>query len=850
MTMTSRTAASQQAGWSLSTILASSLLAGSVVLAVPAFASPPLSSGTWTGTLSGELSTGGNWSGAVVPSGTGTFTNNGAPTNISVEAPVTIGTLQFDAGSPAFTFNLPLTNNNSLNDSLIVNGAGVVNNSSNPETFNVSWLQSGTGNNIIYGGGALVFQGAATSANSIINNTHQLSYGVFYGTDTATAGTSIITNTAGGGVQFYAHTTAAQSQISANTGYVGFADSATAAQSTITLTAGATLTFSGSATAGSAAITSTGSTVTFSGNSTGGTASIANNAGSTLDFSYSQGPNGDNKLTIGSITGTGTINLGGNQLTIGGNNQASSLGGVITAVAHCSQESCTPPTTPGSIVKIGTGTLTLNAANAYTGLTDVQTGMLVVGDSSHPGASVSGPVTIENGASLGGYGTIIGLLTNDGVVQPGDDPGTLTITGNYVQGSNGELLVTVTPTIVSLLKVSGTATLAGNVTFAYAPGTYSAGTFPIVTAAGGLSGTFGTKTSTGSVPSIAQAVTYTSTAANLVLGSGTSTAVVSPSDGSLFNAQDSVAAIVARDALTTLMAVPEQACNTTIGERPQTAYGPLSCQGGFWIQEDAAPISSHGSASTASFNAMTAHSTVGYDRPVLDTGARLGGAVGYDQTWMHDGVGSTANQQTVRLSMYGAMPAGPLVLNAALSYGLDTAASRRATGVGGATESHNGNEFAGGAQASLPVPLGGLLFTPRIGVQLVDLHADSFTESATGNASSFGVAGNSANLVAVTTYVHASLSSGFVTASQYVVQYNGEVGYDYQGGSVSPTVQLTAQDGTSFISAREKLARGSAALGLGVSVGRGNWSVYAGYKADVASNWTGQNVRVGLRLVF
>jgi hypothetical protein len=51
--------------------------------------------------------------------------------------------------------------------------------------------------------------------------------------------------------------------------------------------------------------------------------------------------------------------------------------------------------------------------------------------------------------------------------------------------------VQVNPTTASITNVSGTATLAGTVEAIFAPGTYLTHSYPILTAAGGLTGTFG-----------------------------------------------------------------------------------------------------------------------------------------------------------------------------------------------------------------------------------------------------------------------------------------------------------------------------------------------------------------------
>src|SRR5208283_5955659 len=75
------------------------------------------------------------------------------------------------------------------------------------------------------------------------------------------------------------------------------------------------------------------------------------------------------------------------------------------------------------------------------------------------------PVNFQvSGATLAGTGTIIGNLINDGTVILGDSatsPGTLTVTGNYVQKSDGTLLEGIGAGNSGLLSVTGDLTLDG-----------------------------------------------------------------------------------------------------------------------------------------------------------------------------------------------------------------------------------------------------------------------------------------------------------------------------------------------------------------------------------------------------
>ncbi len=90
----------------------------------------------------------------------------------------------------------------------------------------------------------------------------------------------------------------------------------------------------------------------------------------------------------------------------------------------------------GSLTKEGTGTLTLTAANTYTGGTTINGGSLLFAILSGSGSGC-GPVTVKTGATLGGTGTIGGSLTVESgglVMQFG---GTLIVNGAVI--NNGTM---------------------------------------------------------------------------------------------------------------------------------------------------------------------------------------------------------------------------------------------------------------------------------------------------------------------------------------------------------------------------------------------------------------------------
>jgi autotransporter-associated beta strand protein len=113
---------------------------------------------------------------------------------------------------------------------------------------------------------------------------------------------------------------------------------------------------------------------------------------------------------IGSLEGSGTVSLGRVILVTGSNNLSTVISGVIKDEGRITQG-------PGSLSKVGTGTLTLEGANTYTGETNVDEGTLIVANSTGS-ATGTGRVRV-NGGTLGGAGTIAGAV----IIGRGNGPG-------------------------------------------------------------------------------------------------------------------------------------------------------------------------------------------------------------------------------------------------------------------------------------------------------------------------------------------------------------------------------------------------------------------------------------------
>ena len=134
---------------------------------------------------------------------------------------------------------------------------------------------------------------------------------------------------------------------------------------------------------------------------------IANVAGATLDL-------GGFNTQIGSLAGGGVnggnVTLEAAMLSVGGDNTSTSYAGLISS-------SGTPTT---SLIKIGSGTLTLNGLNTYTGATIVQSGILRVNSVS----TGSNPQSL--GADTGASAVVLGVAaTSSGLLQYTGGAGTL-----------------------------------------------------------------------------------------------------------------------------------------------------------------------------------------------------------------------------------------------------------------------------------------------------------------------------------------------------------------------------------------------------------------------------------------
>ena len=321
----------------------------------------------------------------------------------------------------------------------------------NGGTVNFNNATNGTGNGYLNVG-----VNTTTSKGTININGANLNVGTWmklggnYNATTGQSGTAILAVT-NGAVTVGGGSDAAYNGVLFMDGGNGDA-TANTGTSTLTLGSGGTLTV---------AQIQAGNNGTKTININGGT--VAAGSGATnLFMSAATG------LTVNLLSSGATFNSGSNNILIG-----SVLGNT------------------GGLTKTGSGTLTLTNVNTYSGGTTISAGTLLANNPSGSGTG-TGAVKINSGATLGGTGTIAGVITNNagGILSPGvNGIGTFTVTNRLtlLAGSTNSFVVNGTTVVASnsvALGVTGAVTYGGVLNIA-PNGSFTVGqTFTLFSGAG------------------------------------------------------------------------------------------------------------------------------------------------------------------------------------------------------------------------------------------------------------------------------------------------------------------------------------------------------------------------------
>ena len=353
---------------------------------------------TWTGGANdgGNWNTPGNWDLGVVPGAADDAHIFGIPgSQLATATDITI-----DAGS------LELTGRAGLN----LNGTA----SAGSGSYSLEGTTPAAPGNPY---NAMHFAGSSTAANATITVVGNAPGDLFSGSL----------------VQFVENSTAGNANLSVEgEGQINFAGASSAGSATIVNDDRGLTSFTQTSSAGSATITNNAGGVTsFSGSSSAAGATLVNNAGGVVNLASGMA------LSIGSLSGAGSVYLSNSALTLGVLNRDDVISGVIqdgtsAAINAYRQYLGQQPTnrTGGSLVKAGTGTLVLTGDNTYTGGTTISAGTLQLGDGGTSGSIVGNVqddarLVVNRSDSL----TLAGDISGTGTLEQ-VGAGTTALTGN------------------------------------------------------------------------------------------------------------------------------------------------------------------------------------------------------------------------------------------------------------------------------------------------------------------------------------------------------------------------------------------------------------------------------------
>ncbi|MGA0563747.1 autotransporter domain-containing protein [Ancylobacter sp. VNQ12] len=602
-------------------------------------------------------------------------------------------------------------------------------------------------------------------------------------------------------------------------------------------------------------------------------------------------------LVLGSSTaaGTGPISLADGTMLgfVDGISVANPLvvaGAVTFALESGSATESGAITGSGALVFSGAGVINLTGdASAFAGTSSITSGKLVVGDDSQPDAVLGGAVTVGNGGTLGGFGTVGTLaVAAGGTVAPGNSIGTLHVAGDAAFAAGSTYLVEIAVDGQSdRLAVSGTATLGGaTVQVEKAAGSYLPGTrYTVLTAAGGVSGTFAGPTQ--NLPFLDLALAYDATAVYLDI---VRNQVTFPSVGVTRNEIATAAAVEALGSSTALYdavvgqasaADARQAFNAVSGEihastvtvlmddsrlirtalldRMQGDPAPASnvsvagvpgTGNAFWAQAFGSWGTTSGDGNAATLQRNTDGLFVGYDGPMGDAW-RIGFAGGYSSTaFSTEATSSSGSSDNYHMALYGAGAFGALDVKLGGAFAWSDIANQRTVAFPGLFQTAQADYSALTGQVfgeiGYRLATGNGVLEPFAGLAYVNVDTNAFRE--TGGVAALAGQGLDQSVTYSTLGVHVS---GSVPLFGMPATFNGTLGWQHAFGDTDPQALVAFGGGAPFAIAGVPIARDAALVAAGVDVAvAANSTLGVYYSSALASSDYDNTVKASFTLRF
>lgn len=576
---------------------------------------------------------------------------------------------------------------------------------------------------------------------------------------------------------------------------------------------------------------------------------------------------GDGSLILtGANTYAGGTSITGGTVQVGdGSTTGSLLGDVQTSTgATLAFDHSDPYTFDGAISgngalrQIGAGTLTLTGdSSALIGASEVVTGTLEVD------GQLGGTLTVDNGATLTGLGTVgTTTLAAGATLAPGDGltpVGTLAVNGDltFAAGSNYQVQTIPGTTTSSLVNVSGTANLAGSVVHLGENGTYAARTTYTILTASQINGTFDSVSSnlafltptlaydahdvmlqlqlkqapSGPIRFVDAAHTPNQRATanalqSLPLNSDLYSRILNLPNGAppaVFNA---LSGEIHASTTSILQGVTDNVIGLPIGHlRANLDADEVG------VATDAQPVWSQvfgnwrtlgGNNNAAKVQESDGGVFVGADR-AIDNGWRLGGALGYtaSQGTVSDRA-SKADLDSYSATAYGgkAFDAGPgkVKVTAGAAYTWSDIRSRREVNVAGLDQTLKSTSGASTGQVftelgyALPLSPRATI-EPFAGAAFSDLRMRGFSES--GGSVALEGQSNTQDVTTTTLGLHSHMA---LTADPLQGNLHSTAGWRHAFGDVTPQTTLALEGSQAFTIAGAPIARNAAIMEVGADV--------------------------------
>ncbi|WP_157070067.1 autotransporter outer membrane beta-barrel domain-containing protein [Aureimonas frigidaquae] len=537
--------------------------------------------------------------------------------------------------------------------------------------------------------------------------------------------------------------------------------------------------------------------------------------------------------TIGSLAGGGQVDLAANILTLGGSNASSVFSGLFTGA--------------GGIVKIGTGTFVIAGDSAIFGPTRVAAGILQL-----DGALPLSALTVEGGAGLTGTGTAGPItLLSGAFVAPGPGIGTLSVAGDLTLSPGSVYLVETTGSAADSLAVTGAASIDGaglRITQfgLYTPGPATA----ILSADGGLTGTFGTVQSdyafldpvlayTGttallgltrnSLPFAAVGATFNQRNAGAGLDSAPAAnlaqrAVLSGNADNARQAFDLLSGEVHASLRTELMETNRMLQQGMLARAQRMEPGlaaPLQGEAtrvhdlGAWAAGFGDGGTRAGDGNAAEGDVRKGGVMAGLDAAIGER-AFLGAAALYGRSSFDVAArGSTADTDSLLLGLYGGAQWNGFRLSAGGTYGWHSVATQRSIAFPLFGDTLNADYDASTASAfaelayALPVSI--MLLEPFVGVTHVMVDTDAFAES--GGDAALSVASGRENVTFSSLGARLRAPLGRLAGEVYA-----EAAWNHAFGDSVPAAQLAFLGGLPFEAQGTPVGEDSVSLKAGIAV--------------------------------